>query len=173
MGKMGLLQFGSSHSFIVMETVSHLPRELPLLVAVEIAANGHLRKSVLRLELVPLSCCGNLVTDPWHLPSPHPFSSFSVGVGSQEPEGGVGSRSHSTLARGNWIVPHGGGGRGIYPHTSGNRKVRGLGAGAGRTKGRREGGLGLEKGLTMGQLEGGEDAPRQGASGVPSRAGPP
>lgn len=31
------------------------------------------------------------------------------------------------------------GGRGIYPHTSGNRKVRGLGVGAGRTKGRRGG----------------------------------
>lgn len=50
--------------------------------------------------------------------------------------------------------------------------MRGLGAGAGRTKGRREGGLGLEKGLTKGQLEGGAEAPRRGASGVPSRAGP-
>lgn len=79
MGKMGL--FSSLPLPILSSSwklVSHLPRELPLLVAVETAANGHLWKTVLRLEAVPLSCCGNLVTDSRRLPAP-PLPFFQRG----------------------------------------------------------------------------------------------
>lgn len=65
-----------------------------------------------------------------------------------------------------------GGGESIHiPQVTG--RCAGWGRGLGGPKAGGRGGLGLEKSLTMGQLEGGEEAPRQGASGVPSRAGPP
>ncbi|XP_033074073.1 protein orai-3 isoform X1 [Trachypithecus francoisi] len=48
----------------------------------EIAANGHLPMPVLRLEMAPLSCHGNLVTDSAGPPS-RPF--FQRGVGLRSP----------------------------------------------------------------------------------------
>ncbi|XP_076997303.1 protein orai-3 isoform X1 [Tamandua tetradactyla] len=69
----------------------------------EIAANGHLPMPVLRLEMAPLSCHGNLVTDS--LGPPPPFLLCGGGVSGP----GEGSGRPSTLA-----FPGGRGVAGLY-----------------------------------------------------------
>lgn len=111
----------------------------------EIATNGLVLKPVLRLEMAPLGCHGNLVTLSW--PALAPSSSAEAGFGDPRPA----LQPRAEGEAGLYQVKEGG----IYPHTSGNREVRGLGGGTGWTKGRGEGVLGITKGLRMGQLEGG------------------
>lgn len=160
MGKMTLLQFGSSHSSS-WKLVSHLPRELPLLVAMEIAANGHVPKPGLRLVMAPLGCRGNLVTVLAH---PCPFLQCGGGA--------WGARARpSAQASGVAGLYHVGEG-GIYPHTSGNREVRGWGEGLGGSEvdGRGPGG---REGLRLRPLGGGErGSPAGGTWGTQPGLGP-
>lgn len=90
--------------------------------------------------------------------------------GASEPGGGAGSGpAPSRRPPGGRGLPCRGGE--IYPHTSGNREVRGWGEGWAdqRPEGR---GLGIARGLRMGPLEGGRRQPGKGQAGDPAGLGP-